>query len=74
MHPVTMAKDVAQRIKTKFIQRKIREKARRIEKLRREVEEEELREAERRAMLIQQRSNVRQIPAWCLQPVQRKAY
>lgn len=72
MHLMNLVEEVAQRIKNKLIQRKIQQKARRLEKLRRDVEAEDLHEAERRAALIQLRSNVRRNPSWCLQPVVRK--
>ena len=41
--------------------------ARRVEKLRREVELEERREVERREILVAQRANVRLNPSWRLQ-------
>lgn len=67
---LSLVKGVAQKIKDRMILRKIQNKARRLEKLRRDVEAEDLREAERRAVLILKRSNVRHA-SWC-QPVIRK--
>ena len=47
--------------------------AQRLEKLRRDVEEEDVREAQRHAELVQLRSNVRRNPSWLVQPVVRRS-
>lgn len=69
----TLVKDVAQRFKNKMIQRKAQQKSRRIEKLRRAVEDEDLREASRRAQLIQMRTNVRVTPSFMINTQPRKS-